>query len=242
MFGDPIGFLVGSLFLVPALFIAIPLHEVGHGLAAYWMGDPSPRNRGYLRPQPPQVYFNVYGVVAVFLANVGWGSPIPVNEYRLQSAGRKVIWALGGPVANLVVAAVAGIVLRAALLQQSVLVPSFSPLQTPLGYVANLVYAVYFLNLAIFAFQLLPFPGLDGWRVVEALFRNRNPRFFFDVSANQQTIWIVAVLVVLGAQWLLRLDLLGLVVAIFFQPASLVILGQCTGYTALHPCLLSGRF
>jgi len=25
-------------------------------------------------------------------------------------------------------------------------------------------------------------PGLDGWRVVEALFRSRNPRFFFNVA------------------------------------------------------------
>lgn len=240
MFGDPIGFLVGSLFLIPALFIAIPVHEVGHGLAAYWMGDPSPRNRGYLRPQSPQVYFNVYGVLAVFLANVGWGNPIPVNEYR-QSAGRRIAWALAGPVANLAVAVVAGIVVRV-LIQQGVYVPFFAPVQPLLGYLANLIYAIYFLNLAIFAFQLLPIPGLDGWRVVEVFFRNRYPRFFFDVSANIQTIWVAAALLVLGAQWLIGINLLGWVVAIFYEPASLAILGHCTGYTALHPCLLSARF
>src|ERR1700730_18193817 len=87
--GDPVVFLVGALFLIPALLLAIPVHELGHGLAAYAMGDPSPRNRGFFRPDPRRL-LNVYGVVAVFLANVGWGNPIPVNEYRLRGgAGRQ---------------------------------------------------------------------------------------------------------------------------------------------------------
>ncbi|HZV50750.1 MAG TPA: site-2 protease family protein [Candidatus Dormibacteraeota bacterium] len=235
-FGDPIVFLVGSIFLIPAIAIAVPVHELGHGLAAYLAGDPSPRNRGYLRPQL-RPFVNVYGVVAAFLANVTWGNPVPINEYRLQGPWRKLAHALGGPVANLLVAALAGVVLRALLAAAAV--PNLGTFaQPPLGLLATLCYAIFFLNLSTFAFNLLPVPGLDGWRVVEALFRNRNPRFFFDVAARTQTIWVIAVLIVIFAPVLLRFSVLDAAVAIFFQPASNAIVGQCAGYVVLRPCLL----
>jgi Zn-dependent protease len=234
--GDPLPFLIGSIFLLPALAITAPVHELGHGLAAVLMGDPSPRNRGYLGLDLRR-YFNVYGIIAAFLVNVTWGSPVPVNEYRLNGIGRKLVYVLGGPVANLVVAAVFGILLRVLLAQGAVAdLGTFN--QPPLGLLATVVFGIFFLNLSTFAFQLLPVPGLDGWRVIETLFRSRNPRFFFNVAANTQTIWLVAVLVVFLSPIVLHVSLLDRAVAIFFQPASNGILGQCHGYVVLQPCLL----
>jgi Zn-dependent protease len=238
--GDPVVFLIGSLYLIPALLIAIPVHEIGHALAANAMGDPVPRNRGFLRPDP-RIHLNVYGVIAVFLANVGWGNPVPINEYRLRGVGGRVIYALAGPAANLLVAIAFGIVVRV-LLALGTPPDEFTLVQPPLGYLATIFYAIFFLNLSIFAFHLLPVPGLDGWRIIEALFRDRNPRFFFNVSANTQTIWIVCAAIVFFGPFLLHFNVLGAVVGIFFQPASTAILGQCAGYVSLNPCPLSGRF
>lgn len=238
--GDPILFVIGSIFLIPAIFIAIPVHELGHAIAAGLMGDPSPRNRGYFRPDP-RLFINVYGVIAAFLANVTWGKRVPVNEYRLSGVGRKVVYALGGPVANLLVAGLFGILLR--LLVPSSGSPNLATFrQPPLELLVTVCYAIFFLNLSTFAFQLLPVPGLDGWRVVEALFRDRNPRFFFNVAANMQTIWIVALIVVLFAPLLLRFSILNAAVGIFFQPASTLILGTCAPYVVLQPCPVSGGF
>ena len=234
--GDPVTFLIGSLFLIPAILVAIPAHELGHGIAAYLAGDPSPRNRGYLSYRP-RLFINVYGVILVLLANVGFGSPIPVNEYRLQGVGRKLAHALGGPAANLLVAIVFGIILR--VLEAEGAFPSLAAqLQSPPVYLATIVYAIYFLNLSTFAFQLIPFPALDGWRVIEAIFRDRNPRFFFNVSSQTQTIWIIAALVVFLGPLLVGFSILGALVGIFFEPASSAILGQCGGYTTLDPCPL----
>ncbi len=178
-------------------------------------------------------------IIAAFLANLGIGNPIPVNDYRLRGVGRKLAHALGGPIANLLVAVVIGVAVRA-LLRGGAIVPVFDlKLHRPLDYVATLLYAIYFLNLSTFAFQLLPVPGLDGWRVVEALFRNRSPRFFFQVAGNTQTIWMIAFLLVVFGPLLLHFSILGAVVGIFFQPASTLILGQCSGYVALLPCPVS---
>jgi Zn-dependent protease len=240
VFANPLLFLIGAIYLLPAIAIAIPAHEIGHAVAATAMGDPSAKNRGFLRPRLGQ-YFTIYGVLAAFLANVSWGQMAPVNEYRLAGAGRKVVWVLGGPAANLLVAIVFGLVLRV-LIGIGGGVNLITPIVSPIEVATNIVYAIYFLNLSTFAFNLLPIPGLDGWRVLEALFRRSNPRLFFDVAARAQTIWLVCLILIIAVPFLLHFDLLGAVVGIFFEPAALAILGQCSGYTSLQPCPVSVGF
>ena len=71
---------------------------------------------------------------------------------------------------------------------------------------------------------------------MEALFRGRNPRFFFSVAANVQTIWVIVVIVILVGPALLRFNLLGAIVGILFEPLSSLILGTCGVYVVLDPC------
>ncbi len=237
--GDPVAWLIWSLYLVPALVLAIPAHELGHAVAAYRMGDRSVAAFGYLRPQVRR-FLEPYGVVAVFLANIGWGHPVPIQAGRIgYGGGRRALYAVAGPAANLALAVVFGLVLRAAIAFGIAPRPTGT---NPVSMLAWLVYAIFFLNLAIFAFQLLPIPGLDGWEIVAAFFRRRNPRFFMQAETNRQTVWIVAAVVVFFGPLLVHFDILGAAVGIFFQPASTVILGACGSYISLHPCPLSGGF
>jgi len=230
-------FLVAALMLVPALLIAIPLHEMGHAAAAYLLGDRSVRYFGYFTWNPRR-FIDPLGVIAVFIALVGWGKKVPVQPNRISTMGQKVLYELGGPAANLLAALPFGVMLRF-LLAAGVHVPSIG---SPLEIAAYLVYAVWFLNLSIFAFQLLPIPGLDGWDIVEAIFRSRNPRFFFSVSTRRREIWIGAIVVIfIGSVF--RVPVLSLVMSPFYTPASLISLGICTGYgvpgfNQLSPCLL----
>ena len=156
---------------------------------------------------------------------------------RISSMGQKVLYELGGPAANLVAAVIVGVILR--VLHGTGNEPSIS---SPVGILAYLLFAIWFLNVSIFAFQLLPIPGLDGWDMVEALFRNRNPKFFFSVSTRRREIWIGAIVVIfIGSVF--RVPVLSLVMSPFFTPASLISLGTCMGYgvpgfNALAPCLL----
>jgi Zn-dependent protease len=105
------------------------------------------------------------------------------------------------------------------------------------------VYAVVFLNLSIFAFQLLPIPGLDGWAIIEAIFRNRNPRFFFQVNSRRQQIWMGCIVVIFLFQLFQGANLLQVVMTPLYWPASLISLGGCDGYAirgfiGLRPCPL----
>ncbi|MDQ2922848.1 MAG: site-2 protease family protein [Candidatus Dormibacteraeota bacterium] len=231
-----VAFLLAALLLVPALLIAIPVHELGHAVAAYFLGDRSVRYFGYLTFNPRR-FLDLLGVIAVFIALVGWGRRVPVQPNRITTRGQHIIHELGGPAANLIVAIVLGFVLR--LLIRLGMTPS---LDLSPGLIGMALFVIVFLNLSIFAFQLLPIPGLDGWAVVEAIFRNRNPRFFFEVNTRRQQIWMGCIVVIFLFQLFQGRNLLEVVMTPFYQPASLISLGGCVGYQipsfiGLHPCL-----
>jgi Zn-dependent protease len=229
-------FLVSAIMLVPALFIAIPIHEMGHAAAAYLLGDRSVRYFGYFTISPRR-FIDPFGAIAVFIALVGWGRKVPVQSNRISTTGQKVLYELGGPGASLIAGVVFGLVLR--ILLGAGIVPSTTSAG---GLLAYAVWAIWFLNLSIFAFQLLPIPGLDGWAIIEALFQRRNPRFFFDVATRRREIWVGAIVVILLGS-VFRVPVLGAVMSPFYTPASLISLGECTGYgvpgfNQLTPCLL----
>ena len=229
-----------ALALVPAALVAIPVHELGHAAVAYLIGDRSVRYFGHLSYNLRRL-IDPLGALAVLIALVGWGRRVPVQSNRINTMGRRVLYELGGPAANLVVGILLGLVLRTLFATGATLT------LTPLGLLALVVYAIWFLNLSIMAFQLLPIPGLDGWNIVEALFRDRNPRFFFDVSVRRREIWIGCVVVAILFQLFQGSSLLGIVMSPFYTPASLISLGQCgggyavQGFNGLNPCLPWGR-
>jgi Zn-dependent protease len=229
-----VGFLIAILLLVPALLVAIPVHEMGHALAAYFLGDKSVRYFGYFTLNPRR-FLDPIGVLAVFVILTGWGRRVPVQPNRIRTGFQHVVHELGGPAANLVVAIALGLLYR---LTGVGVETSFS-----LGFVliASVLYAIIFLNLSIFAFQLLPVPGLDGWGIIEGLFRNRFPHFFFQVNGRRREIQAGAFLLVVLYGLLQHSSLLSIVMSPFFQPASLISVGVCIPYlipnlAVLFPC------
>ena len=234
-----VAFVLAALLLVPALLVAIPVHEMGHAAAAYFQGDRSVRYFGYFRLDPRR-FLDPLGVIAVFIALVGWGKRAPVQPNRISTVRQRLVHQLGGPAANLLVAIALGALWRvlSATGMQSTF--TLSP-----GLIGKTLYAIIFLNLSIFAFQLLPIPGLDGWEVVETLFRNRNPRFFYNVYTRRREVWVGLFVIFFLFQLFQGGNLLALVMSPFYTPASLISLGQCSGYAipglaGLTPCLPSG--
>jgi Zn-dependent protease len=228
--------LIGLALLVPAIAVAVPVHEMGHAAAAYLLGDKSVRYFGYFTIDPRR-FLEPAGVLAVFLGLVGWGRRVPIQSNRINTTGKKVLYELGGPAANLAVAIVLGLAVRAMLSAGLHVTIQIGP---ALLFVA--VYAIVFLNLSFFAFNLLPIPGLDGWNVIEDVLYNRWPRFFFDVKVRRREIWAGLVLVLVLFQFFNHVNLLNWVMSPFFEPASLISTGICVGYGVpylnfLFPCL-----
>ena len=232
-----VAFLVGLILLIPAIVVAIPVHEMGHAAAAYVQGDRSVRYFGYFTLDPRR-FLDPVGVLAAVVALVGWGRRVPIQANRISSTRQKVVYELGGPAANLAVALVLGALLRLAFNAGVPFAFELGP-----GLLVIAVYAIVFLNLSIFAFQLLPIPGLDGWNIIEAIFRNRNARFFYNVSVRRREVWAGCVVVLIAFQFFQRVNLLDYVMSPLFQPASLISIGACVGYAipglnGLNPCRL----
>jgi len=170
---DPATLVAVAIFLL----VGFPVHEFSHALAAYRLGDGTAKLFGRLTLNPV-VHLDPYGslllVASALLGGffIGWAKPTPVNPSMLRGGRRAEAWvAAAGPASNLLMAVLAALALRAMVAIG--LVTSDAIL-----FVANVVYMFIFINLALFVFNLVPIPPLDGSKVMFALM---NPR----------TVWMI---------------------------------------------------
>ena len=154
LLNNPAAFLQQLVLLIPALLVAVTVHELAHGLVADRLGDSTARLQGRLTLNPLP-HIDPIGALALVLAGFGWAKPVPVNAFNLRRPIRDMAWiAAAGPASNFVVAFLA--LVAFGLLPRVVDVPFVA---RPL---AELLKAVYVLNLSLGIFNLIPVPPLDG--------------------------------------------------------------------------------
>lgn len=154
-----------QIFIIAALILSIVLHEMAHGYAANWLGDPTARLQGRLSANP-LVHIDPIGSIIVpgllFFSGAGilfgWAKPVPYNPYNLsdQRYGEAKV-AAAGPAVNLAIALLFGI-----LIQLS------SELGLPGSFVDIASYIVY-INILLALFNMIPIPPLDGSKILLAL-------------------------------------------------------------------------
>ncbi len=153
-FSDPGAFLQSLILKVPALLLAVTVHEVAHGVVADRLGDPTARLAGRLTLNPLP-HIDPLGALAFVLAGFGWAKPVPVDARNLRHPVRDMAWvAVAGPVSNFLTGFVA------LLLVELMVHGRYRPV-VALPLVVLLAY-VYQFNLALGIFNLIPLPPLDG--------------------------------------------------------------------------------
>jgi Zn-dependent protease len=154
LFGDPAVFFQSLVLKLPALLLAVTVHELGHGLVADRLGDSTPRLAGRLTLNPLP-HIDPLGALMFVVAGFGWAKPVPVDARNLRHPIRDMsLIAAAGPASNLLLALLGLVAL--VLVQRSGAAPVVAE---PLG---GMLRWVYQFNLALAIFNLIPLPPLDG--------------------------------------------------------------------------------
>ncbi len=158
--------IVNLIVVIIIVVGSVILHELAHGLVAYWLGDHTAKDAGRLTFNPLKHIDPIMSVlvpVVLYLLHApvfGGAKPVPINSHNLK--GKEwgmALTAVAGPLTNFLLAFIAFLI----------------------GHFSGLIYGhggelwkfvfteLIFINLGFMLFNLIPIPPLDGSRVLYAI-------------------------------------------------------------------------
>ena len=159
------------------LLLAISAHEAGHAWMSYKFGDDTAYLLGRVTLNPVS-HTDPIGTLLLPIMNfiigaaggrpflLGWGKPTPVNPLRWRQKDlANVMVSIAGILANLLLALITFIVIKVLLIMGYFHTVS-DGLQEP---VALLLDRMLSMNISLAVFNLLPFPPLDGSKVLATI-------------------------------------------------------------------------
>lgn len=177
-----------SIITLTILIISIVAHEVAHGVAALWQGDPTAKYAGRLTLNPIPHIDMVGSIIVPFLCVIsgsgilfGWAKPVPINPYnfRNQRWGEALV-AGAGPMINIIFALI------------------FAGLIRIYDFGANfteLAIGIIVINVVLAMFNLIPIPPLDGSKILFSIIPQKYYRFKTWVEQKGFIISLIVVLV-----------------------------------------------
>ncbi len=184
------------VFQLAVLIFSVIIHEVSHGLAALSLGDTTARDLGRLTLNPFK-HLDLFGSIilplTLFILShgafvIGWAKPVPYNPYHLKNPRRAAgLIGLAGPLSNLAIAGVFGLVIR-----------GFSGASPELGMALSYI---VFINILLAVFNLVPLPPLDGSNIFFALL----PRSWYGIqqALSRYGFWLLIIFIFFGFQLIL---------------------------------------
>ena len=164
---DPISAILTGAIVLLGIVVGFTVHEFSHALAALGEGDPTARRMGRLTFNPIR-HIEPFGFILILIAGFGWARPVQVDPSNLRHGRLGMSWvALVGPLSNLVLAFLLGLLYRLDLLTP---IPAEDVLTAGItGIVAFAITYVIFINLMLGIVNLIPLPPIDGSKVLGGL-------------------------------------------------------------------------
>jgi Zn-dependent protease len=153
------------LIFLPGIILGLTVHEYSHALVAHMCGDSTAKEQGRISLNPLK-HIDPLGFIMLIVAGFGWAKPVQFNEQNLKNPKTDVIKiALAGPLSNAVIAMILSIAF-------SLLSSALPAYPTP---VMRVVFEVFrsaiYINWALFIFNLIPLPPLDGSHLLLSQFK-----------------------------------------------------------------------
>ena len=177
---------------IVALFVALILHEIAHGLVALWNGDNTAKVYGRLSINPLR-HFDLTGLLLMFLVGFGWAKPVPVNasNFRNHKLGAITV-SIAGVLTNIIIAFFSAM---GAVLIGNVKVGNMSESMYFFVYFCYaLMYMLMGLNISFALFNILPLYPLDGYRLLSSFVPQSNK---FMTFLRKYSLYIILGLMLL---------------------------------------------
>ncbi len=162
--------LLKFLMFLPIFLLSISVHEYSHAFFANKYGDDTAKKLGRLTLNPFK-HIDLVGSVIMPLAAfasvfalIGWAKPVPVDRRNFSDPLKDdAVVSLAGPVSNFILS----------VLLFALFIISVNIFGEQNSIISNLLWYGVFLNVFLFAFNLLPIPPLDGSHILFDLFPNK---------------------------------------------------------------------
>ena len=187
------------------LLLAISAHEAAHAWMSSKFGDDTARLLGRVTLNPV-AHTDPIGTLLIPIAGfifgamgggrfplIGWGKPTPVNPLRWRNKDvANVMVSIAGILANLLIAVIAFAIFKFLLMSGVIDAMSDSTQEPVILFLDNLL----IMNISLAVFNLLPFPPLDGSKVLETFL----PASMQPVLAflEQYGYWLLILLIYMG--------------------------------------------
>lgn len=168
-----------KIYNLPGLLIAIIFHELAHGYTAYRLGDNTAKNAGRLTLNPIK-HIDIIGLIFMIIFKFGWAKPVPINPFNFKNRKRDMILvSLAGPFINFTIAFIIIFVL------------SFNIVINPT--IVRLLIITVWYNIMLGIFNLLPFPPLDGSKIVASLLPLKLEYYFYKYEKYLYLILVILI-------------------------------------------------
>src|SRR5262245_49260100 len=186
------------------LLLAISAHEAAHAWMSYKFGDDTARLLGRITLNPV-AHIDPIGTLLIPIAGfifaagggvfplIGWGKPTPVNPLRWRNKDvANVMVSIAGILANLLIAVIAFVIFKFLLMSGVIRLMSDSTQEPVIIFLEHLL----IMNISLAVFNLLPFPPLDGSKVLST-FLPASMQGVLDFL-EQYGYWLLILLIYMG--------------------------------------------
>ena len=186
---------------IPAIVIALTVHELAHGYIAGILGDDTAKKQGRLTLNP-LAHLDPFGALMLLFGPFGWAKPVPVNpmNFARPIEGMAVV-AAAGPLSNIIMAALTGLLFRLGIVESGSMLAAF-------------LYILFMINIGLAVFNLLPVYPLDGSRIVMAFLKGDQLTGYVNAMRVVPKIFLGMIV----AEWVLNIPLLSYVLNPVFVP------------------------